>query len=58
MESPFNRPVAVNLIQQAIEQWNKDIAKGYIGFSLEMFIYDTLKQAGYLTPQALESSKL
>ena len=51
MESPHNRPVAVNLIDRTIDEWYSrphDIA----GFSLEMTIYHALSDAGYLTESA------
>lgn len=55
MESPYNRPLAANLIRDSIESWNDDLADypELCGASLEMRIYTELKYAGYLTDEAM-----
>lgn len=55
MESPFNRPVAANLIDRVITDREKrrEQEPFLCGFSLEMTIYSALKEAGYLTDEAM-----
>lgn len=56
MESPFNRPVAANLIKKAITEYmNRPI--DWCGYSLEMTIYTELNRAGYLTETAKEQDE-
>lgn len=51
MESPYNRPRAAEVIKKAIESFNS--RPPYVcGNSLEMMIYNHLKNAGYLTEEA------
>ena len=59
MESPYNRPLACNLIDKAMSEWAdqmQDSMGAYCGFSVEMRIYDALRRAGYLTEEAMVSS--
>lgn len=55
MESPYNRPVAANLIMKAANKWaDSMINEPFLcGWSVEMCIYDALKRAGYLTEEAM-----
>lgn len=58
MESPYFRPVAANLIGNAIERHREDMINGVCGYSLEMFIYSVLNRAQYLTKSAQEVDKI
>lgn len=54
MESPYNRPMAANLIENAIKDHERLMClEGWCGYSREMFIYSYLKRAGYLTEEAM-----
>lgn len=58
MESPYNRPVAANLIRDIMDEI-RDARIRYpdlCGFSQEMSIYTALKKAGYLTEAAMTPS--
>lgn len=55
VESPYFRPAAANLIGKAIEQFHKDMQDEVCGFSLEMYIYNVLSRAQYLTKSAQET---
>lgn len=59
MESPFNRPVAANLIERALELYEEDRANypELCGFSREMYVYTSLKRAGFLTEKAMVSDE-
>lgn len=53
MESPFDRPIAMNLIHVALVEHARVNSKpGFCGGSREMAVYDALKRAGYLTEEA------
>lgn len=52
-ESPYNRPVAADLIGITLEDHYKHMLQGYCGFTTEMTIYTVLKEAGYLTEEAM-----
>lgn len=54
-ESPFNRPKACNLIGDVIaEIYAMRIKEPTMcGFTMEMSIYTMLKDAGYLTEEAM-----
>jgi hypothetical protein len=54
MESPYHRPVAVNLIARTMDEWADDVSKGYVGGSRELAIYTALLNAGYLTEAATQ----
>lgn len=55
MESPYNRPVAANLIDRALELYDENRANypELCGFSREMYVYTSLKRAGFLTEKAM-----
>lgn len=55
MESPYNRPVAANLIKKAFEDWTVSMNQPsfFCGFSREMCVYTALKEAGFLTTEAM-----
>lgn len=54
-ESPFGRAVAVNLIGEVLDEIHRlRIKEPFLcGFTTEMKIYVALKQAGYLTEEAM-----
>lgn len=53
MESPVGRPVAVEVIDEALRLGEAALADGYVGLSREMQVYWALKKAGYLTEAAM-----
>ncbi len=55
MESPFGRSVAVNLIGQVLDEIDqRRIEEPFLcGFSREMSIYVALREAGFLTEEAM-----
>lgn len=56
MESPYGRPVAVEVIYEALRLAEAGEAGGSIGLSKETQIYQALQAAGYLTGAAMEPS--
>lgn len=54
MESPYNRPIAANLIEHVLTDIERRRKDAFVfGFSREMSIYWALKQAGFLTEEAM-----
>lgn len=53
MESPIGRPVAVELIYEALS-FAEAAPDDFAGLSRETQIYQALKAAGYLTEAAME----
>lgn len=58
MESPYFRPEAAKLIDEAIKQHHIDMNNGVCGFSLAMHIYSVLSRAQYLTKSAQEVNSI
>lgn len=54
MENPYGRPVAVDLIAKALDLWEKQQEEDpeICGGSREMFVYQVLARAQYLTESA------